>query len=269
VLLTDASMPGQSGIALLEEIRRRPEVSPAAVVMLTPGASVEESEHYRELGVRFCLYKPVRKRELLSALLSAVGQSTPSRPAPVPSEEGSRSRALAILLVEDNRVNQLVATRMLEKMGHSITVAGNGQIALSLLAKQDFELVLMDVQMPEMDGLTATGKIRENEKSTGRHLPIIAMTAHAMKGDRERCMEAGMDGYVSKPISGALLEAAIAEVAGHYTVLLRPVRPTAKCANPMQARSHGIWRQPWRAWVATKSFYGMCWRFSSWRSPDI
>ena len=216
VLLTDASMPGQSGIALLEEIRRRPEVSPAAVVMLTPGASVEESEHYRELGVRFCLYKPVRKRELLSALLSAVGQSTPSRPGPVPSQEASRSRAFEILLVEDNRVNQLVATRMLEKMGHSITVAGNGQIALSLLAKQDFELVLMDVQMPEMDGLTATGKIRENEKSTGRHLPIIAMTAHAMKGDRERCMEAGMDGYVSKPISGALLEAAIAEVAGHY-----------------------------------------------------
>ncbi len=216
VLLTDASMPGQSGIALLEEIRRRPEVSPAAVVMLTPGASVEESERYRELGVRFCLYKPVRKRELLSALLSAVGQSAPSRSARMPSQETSRPRALEILLVEDNRVNQLVATRMLEKMGHSITVAGNGQIALSLLAKQDFELVLMDVQMPEMDGLTATRRIRENEKSTARHLPIIAMTAHAMKGDRERCMDAGMDGYVSKPISGALLEAAIADVVGHY-----------------------------------------------------
>jgi signal transduction histidine kinase/CheY-like chemotaxis protein/HPt (histidine-containing phosphotransfer) domain-containing protein len=216
VLLTDVSMPGQNGITLLEEIRRMPEASPAAIVMLTPGASIEESEHYRELGVRFCLYKPVRKRELLSALLSAVGQSAPSRPAPVPSQAASRPRALEILLVEDNRVNQLVATRMLEKMGHSITVAGNGQIALSLLAKQDFELVLMDVQMPEMDGLTATGKIREKEKSTARHLPIIAMTAHAMKGDRERCMEAGMDGYVSKPISGALLEAAIADVVGHY-----------------------------------------------------
>jgi CheY-like chemotaxis protein/HPt (histidine-containing phosphotransfer) domain-containing protein len=212
VLLTDASMPGQSGFALLKEIRRKPEVSAAAVVMLTAGASGEESERYRELGVQSCLYKPVRKRELLSALLSAVGQPAPWRAAPVPSQDGPRPQALEILLVEDNRINQLVATRMLEKMGHSITVAGNGVIALSLLAKQDFDLVLMDVQMPEMDGLTATGRIRENEKSSSRHLPIIAMTAHAMKGDRERCIDAGMDGYVSKPISGAMLEAAIADV---------------------------------------------------------
>jgi len=117
-------------------------------------------------------------------------------------------------LAEDNRVNQIVATRMAEKMGHSVVVAGNGQIALMLLATQPFDLVLMDVQMPEMDGLTAVGKIRESEQSTSFHLPVIAMTAHAMKGDRERCIAAGMDGYVSKPISGQLLEEAIANATG-------------------------------------------------------
>ena len=125
-----------------------------------------------------------------------------------------RAKGLRILLAEDNRVNQIVATRIAEKMGHSVVVAGNGQIALQLLATQPFDLVLMDVQMPEMDGLTAVAKIRESEQSTSFHLPIIAMTAHAMKGDRERCIAAGMDGYVSKPISGQLLEEAIASVIG-------------------------------------------------------
>jgi two-component system, sensor histidine kinase and response regulator len=119
-----------------------------------------------------------------------------------------------ILLAKDNRVNQIVATRMAEKMGHSVVVAGNGHLALLLLATQPFDLVLMDVQMPEMDGLSAARKIRESEQSTLFHLPIIAMTAHAMKGDRERCIAAGMDGYVSKPISGQLLEKEIACVMG-------------------------------------------------------
>jgi CheY-like chemotaxis protein len=123
-------------------------------------------------------------------------------------------KGLRILLAEDNRVNQIVATRMAEKMGHSVVVAGNGHLALSLLATQPFDLVLMDVQMPEMDGLTAARKIREGEQSTPFHLPIIAMTAHAMKGDRERCIDAGMDGYVSKPLSGQVLEEEIASVMG-------------------------------------------------------
>ena len=122
---------------------------------------------------------------------------------------------LQILLAEDNRVNQIVATRMLEKMGHAVVVARNGQIALSMLSTLRFDLVLMDIQMPELDGLTVTRRIRESEQSTQQHLPIIAMTAHAMKGDRERCIAAGMDGYVSKPISYPLLAAAIAEAVGN------------------------------------------------------
>jgi two-component system sensor histidine kinase/response regulator len=109
-------------------------------------------------------------------------------------------------------VNQTVATKTLEKMGHSVVVANNGSEALSMLAMQPFDLVFMDVQMPEMDGLAATKRIREHEKQTRFHVPIIAMTAHAMTGDRERCLNAGMDGYVSKPINGKKLEQAIASV---------------------------------------------------------
>ena len=119
------------------------------------------------------------------------------------------SRCLHILLAEDNHVNQIVAIRTLEKQGHSVVVANNGLEALSLLDQQSFDLVLMDIQMPEMDGLTATKTIRESERQGGSRIPIIAMTAHAMKGDRERCLESGMDGYVSKPISGKALEEAI------------------------------------------------------------
>jgi CheY-like chemotaxis protein len=126
-------------------------------------------------------------------------------PNPVPP-----TTSLHVLLAEDNHVNQVVALRTLEKLGHSVVVANNGLEALSLLDEQAFDLVLMDIQMPEMDGLTATNTIREGERQGGRRIPIIAMTAHAMKGDRERCLEGGMDGYVSKPISGKALEEAIA-----------------------------------------------------------
>jgi two-component system, sensor histidine kinase and response regulator len=130
----------------------------------------------------------------------------------IKAERPEQAKGLRILLAEDNRVNQIVATRVVEKMGHSVVVAGNGHLALLLLATQPFDLVLMDVQMPEMDGLTAARKIRESEQSTPFHVPIIAMTAHAMKGDRERCIAGGMDGYVSKPISSQLLEEEIASV---------------------------------------------------------
>jgi CheY-like chemotaxis protein len=121
---------------------------------------------------------------------------------------------LRILLVEDNRVNQAVATRLLEKRGHKVVVAGNGRAALEALEKETPDLVLMDVQMPEMDGFEATAGIRAKEKSTGGHIPIIAMTAHSLKGDQERCLAAGMDGYVSKPIRTSELFATIEKLLG-------------------------------------------------------
>jgi two-component system sensor histidine kinase/response regulator len=212
LILTDMHMPDMDGFGLVQEIRRRPEVFPVTVVMLTSAGHSGDAEHCRELGIHAYLYKPVRKQELLAAILRALGHPQSASPSltATPPTRPVQPNGLHILLVEDNRTNQTVATRMLQKMGHSLIVAGNGNEALSLLTTQRFDLVLMDIQMPEMDGLTTTRKIRASERETRRHMPIIAMTAHAMKGDRERCIEAGMDGYVSKPINSRELEEAIA-----------------------------------------------------------
>ncbi len=212
LILTDMHMPGMDGFGLVEEIRRRPEILPVTVVMLTSAGHSGDAEHCRKLGIHSYLYKPVRRQELLAAILRALGHpQTLASPLTVTAAV-PQARSLHILLAEDNRTNQTVATRMLQKMGHSTMVAGNGKEALLLLTLHRFDLVLMDIQMPEMDGLTVTRKIRENESGTQLHLPIIAMTAHAMKGDRERCIEAGMDGYVSKPIRSKEVAEAIARI---------------------------------------------------------
>jgi two-component system, sensor histidine kinase and response regulator len=214
LVVTDMNMPGMDGFALVEQIRRNPELSTLTVMMLTSASHGGDVERRRRLGISSYLFKPVRKRELLAAILVALGhgQTVPPSSAMIEAERPPQLKRLQILLAEDNRVNQIVATRMLEKMGHSVVVASNGRLALLLLPMQPFDLLLMDVQMPEMDGITAARKIRESEQSKPYHLPIIAMTAHAMKGDRERCIAAGMDGYVSKPISSQLLKEAIASV---------------------------------------------------------
>jgi CheY-like chemotaxis protein len=134
------------------------------------------------------------------------------------------SMSLRVLLAEDNAVNQMLAVRLLEKRGHRVTVAGNGRQALEALAKESFDLVFMDVQMPEMDGMEATQAIREKEKNSGLHQPIIALTAHAMKGDREKCLAAGMDGYLTKPIRPQQLD----EVLANY------VAQAAGAAEPLE-----------------------------------
>jgi two-component system, sensor histidine kinase and response regulator len=224
LVVTDLHMPEMDGFALVEQIRRDPQLSTVTVMMLTSASDRGDVERCRELGILSYLFKPVRKRELLAAVLAALGKDKTRPASPAVSQAlPAQSAGLQILLAEDNRVNQIVATRMVEKMGHTVAVADNGQLALSLLATQPFDLVLMDVQMPEMDGLTAVRKIREGEQSTPFHVPIIAMTAHAMKGDRERCIAAGMDGYVSKPISGQLLREEMASVlrAGDETTTAR------------------------------------------------
>lgn len=219
LLLTDLHMPNMDGFTLVKRIRELPEISTLAIMMLTSAGHLGDAERCKQLGLRSYLVKPVRKWELLAAVLKAVGQGqiTPQSVGPATHPQAPPTERLRILLAEDNRVNQTVATRILEKMGHSVVVANNGREALTLLAKQNFDLVLMDLQMPEMDGLTATMNIRQQERQTHAHLPIIAMTAHAMKGDRERCLESGMDRYVAKPVSATELKDAIAAVRGLRT----------------------------------------------------
>ena len=213
LILTDMHMPNMDGFTLIEQICRRPQLSATTIMMITSAGHRGDVERCQKLGVAAYLYKPIRQQELLSSILVALGQcSSIAQPAKMlPLEPQTQSRSLQVLLAEDNLVNQAVAVRMLEKMGHTPVVANNGSEALMLLATRSFDLVLMDIQMPSMDGLTATRKVRETEIQTQSHLPIVAMTAHAMKGDRERCIEAGMDAYITKPITFERLEQAIAD----------------------------------------------------------
>jgi CheY-like chemotaxis protein/HPt (histidine-containing phosphotransfer) domain-containing protein len=213
LLLTDMYMPKMDGFMLVENIRRKPELSLAAIMMLTSAGRQGDVERCRELGIVSYLFKPIRKADLLSAVRAVVGlRIVPPPPLPTLQSESIQRQSLSILLAEDNRINQQVATRLLERMGHSVVIANHGLDALSLWSSRGFDLILMDIQMPEMDGLTATKRIREEEREIQTHIPIIAMTAHAMKGDRERCIEAGMDEYLTKPINPRRVEEAIERV---------------------------------------------------------
>jgi CheY-like chemotaxis protein len=203
LILVDAQMPDMDGFALAESIKKNQEWGAATIMMLSSAGQRGDAQRCRELGISAYLTKPVRQAELLDAVLTALGTRTIVDASPVLVTRHTlreNSPGLRILLVEDNAVNQMLAVRLLEKRGHTVTVAGNGKEALSALEKDSVDLVLMDVQMPVMDGFQATAAIREKEKMSGNHLPIIAMTAHAMAGDRERCLEAGMDDYITKPI---------------------------------------------------------------------
>ena len=200
LVLTDADMPGMDGFELADEIRRNPGLS-ASIMMLTSAGQRGDAARCREVGLEGYLIKPVGQSELRDAILCVIGSKHgEAKPALVTRHSLRDEKRLRILLAEDNLVNQKLAARLLEKQGHHVSIAGNGREALEQLEKQGFDLVLMDIQMPEMDGFEAAAAIRESEKLTATHVPIIAMTAHAMQGDRERCLAAGMDGYVPKPI---------------------------------------------------------------------
>ncbi|MFB3916749.1 MAG: response regulator [Terriglobales bacterium] len=201
LMLVDAQMPGMDGFTLIREIHQR-RLSPEATIMML--SSLDLSEHAarcRQLGVAEYLVKPIDVYELRAAILRAVGQRTRRRDGEAqPSFPAYCARPLNLLLAEDNPVNQKLATKLLEKLGHAVTVASNGKEVLEALQQQTFDLLLLDVQMPVMDGFATIAAIREREVSTGRRLPVIALTAHAMSGDRERCIAAGMDDYLAKPI---------------------------------------------------------------------
>jgi signal transduction histidine kinase/DNA-binding response OmpR family regulator len=213
LVVTDCHMPGMDGFDLAERIRNSPHLTEAMVMMLTSGEQAGDIQRCQAAGIPAYLIKPVRRAELRSALTRLLARpartEVEKRPeAPLPPPQAMHQNAgspMRILLVEDNIVNQRVAIRILEKEGHAVTIANNGVRAIEAIDGQNFDVVLMDLQMPEMGGFEATGKIRERERVTRNHVPIIAMTAHAMTGDRERCLESGMDDYISKPVRATAL----------------------------------------------------------------
>jgi CheY-like chemotaxis protein len=200
--------------------------------MLTSGGRAGEATRCKELGVLAYLLKPVLKADLQAAILSALSQRPGeiSSPALVTRHTLRESaRKLRILVAEDNPVNQAVILRVLQKMGHTAGLAQTGKEALAIASADKFDLIFMDVQMPEMDGLAATAAIRQQEQKSGTHIPIFAMTAHAMKGDRERCLEAGMDGYITKPVRFSDIEQTLTNLAG-------AAKPAAKVPQKVEAK---------------------------------
>ncbi|HYL86202.1 MAG TPA: response regulator [Candidatus Angelobacter sp.] len=219
LILTDSHMPEMDGFALIESIRKRPEFSAATIMMLTSAGHRGEAARCRQLGVAAYLLKPIRQNELREAIAQVLGASKEAGRIPLVTrysvqDAGEPREPSRVLIAEDNLVNQRLAARLLEKRGHVVTLAGNGREALAALEKESFDLVLMDLQMPEMDGFEATAQIRKNEAARGKHLPIVALTAHAMKGDREKCLDAGMDGYLTKPIRPQELDAVLNKYLG-------------------------------------------------------
>jgi signal transduction histidine kinase/CheY-like chemotaxis protein len=230
VVLTDLHMPGVDGFGLVKQMREISATGQVVILMVTSGENPGDLARAREMGIAAYLTKPVRRSELRAAVSGAMsngkypaGLGKTTEPS---AARGSRpdirpsGRSLHILLAEDNAINEKVACAILQKAGHTVEVARDGRQAVRIMASGSFDVVLMDVQMPEMDGFEATAAIREMEKRTGARTPVIAMTAHAMGGYKERCLEAGMDGYVTKPIHREALLQTLEEFQGAPRAIL-------------------------------------------------
>ena len=217
LLVADCHMPDVDGFMLVEQIQRSPELSNLVTIMLTSGGQRGDGARCKQLGIAAYLIKPVLQADLLDALLQVLSSGGSAKPTQVITRYTLREgrMPLRILLAEDNLVNQKLASRLLENQGHMVVVAADGAQALGTLEKQNFDLILMDAQMPVMDGFECTAAIRRLEQNTRAHIPIIAMTAHAMLGDRQRCLQAGMDGYIAKPVHAHELFETIETVLAH------------------------------------------------------
>ena len=215
VVLIDDDMPGTDSLALARKIKEDPQLECEVIMMLSAGHQPGVQQEYERYDIADQLIKPIKPSELLEAIAQVTGVTIDEAVLPKPLvQSAGRSGSLRILVAEDSLFNQKLAVGLLEKHGHEVTVAGDGKVALAVWQKNDFDLILMDVEMPEVDGLETTRTIRQSEKESGRHIPILAMTAQAMKGDREKCLAAGMDGYIAKPIRVQELWRAIEKVIG-------------------------------------------------------
>jgi two-component system, sensor histidine kinase and response regulator len=237
IVLLDALMPNIDGFQVLRRIQSNPSLAGAVIMLLSGNHHLADTDRCRQLGVKLCLTKPVGQSELLDAILSALGlvaaEERLIQSSVLPRRERPKGRPLNILVSEDNIVNQKLAIRLLEKAGHRVTLASTGREAVAAwenAGTPGFDIVLMDIQMPEMDGMEATAAIRDREKKSGKHIPILAMTAHAMRGDKERCLANGMDGYISKPIHPNGLFAEIERCLGATE------RSSALTQNPQESR---------------------------------
>jgi signal transduction histidine kinase/DNA-binding response OmpR family regulator/HPt (histidine-containing phosphotransfer) domain-containing protein len=217
LVILDADMPDVDGFGVVEGLTRRGEIATSTIMMLTSSRLDREAARCLELGVSAHVTKPIRQADLLDAVCRAVGQPHRRDAAASPRalSETPPVRLMNVLVAEDNIVNQRVASGLLSKRGHTVTVVPNGQAAIDAIERNAFDLVLMDVQMPGMDGFEATAAIRAAERATGAHIRIVAMTAHAMKGDCDRCLRAGMDGYISKPLDPHMLYAVVEDETPH------------------------------------------------------
>ena len=238
LVLLDQQMPKMDGFEVIRRVRARAEWKNMPIVMLTSADQSSAMARCRDLGVSTCLVKPVIPDELLLSICKVLGKPEveASGPARLPINQPTTAYPLRILLAEDNTVNQKLAITLLEKAGHQVSLASTGAQAVAKWRDADIDLILMDVQMPELDGLEATRQIRQLERTTGSHVPIVAMTAHAMPGDRERCLQAGMDDYLSKPIERQELLAVLARrVAtrgvGRSEGQSTPIKPGAMTAD--------------------------------------
>ena len=214
LVISDVNMPDADGFDLVDSILGKEALTDAVIMMLTSGGRATDAERAKAMGVTACLLKPIKQSDLLRAVMSVLRRSGHTT-----SDGAARERELAmpelnVLLVEDSAANRLLAIALLKRWGHSVTVAEDGFQAVEIVRDQRFDLILMDVQMPGMDGYEATAAIREHEAGLGHHTPIVAMTAYAMEGDRQKCLDAGMDEYVAKPIRREQLKAAILPLVG-------------------------------------------------------
>lgn len=231
LLITDMQMPEMHGLDLLAKIRESAALRKIPAILLSSSVQPEEASHARELGISAYLTKPIQPAELRRAVVNALKPATPSQESAkeeqMPSAEFAQG--MKVLLTEDNPVNRRLAIALLEKHGHTVSVAENGREAMAILEREKVDVVLMDLQMPVMDGFEAIRAIRAKERREGGHLPIVALTAHAMQGDRERCLEAGADDYVTKPIRTTELFAAMERATNREESPQTDTMPPSSC----------------------------------------